>query len=78
MILTLLPHAGENDPWFKVKVPEPPADATMEQLRDFAALCGVVSLNLATGPNAGRLDGTVKRTLREYVFLYELEMELPE
>ena len=76
MILTLLPHVGENDPWFKVKVPEPPPDATTDQVRDFAALCGVVSLNL-TGPNAGRLDMAVKRTLREYVFAYDLGMELP-
>jgi hypothetical protein len=77
MIRRVLPFVGESDPWFKVKVPEPAPDATMEQLRDFAALCGVVSLNLA-GPNSGRLDDTVKRTLREYVFAYELEMELPE
>ena len=77
MILCLLPHVGESDPWFKVTVPSPPPDAAMEQLRDFGSLCGVVSLNL-NAPNAGRLDGAVKRTLREYVFAYELEMEVPE
>ena len=76
MILRLLPHAGESEPWFKVVVPGPGPDAPYDQTLEFGALCGVVSLNLSE-PNAGRLDAEVKRAVRAYCGTW-LTMELPE
>ncbi len=57
--------------WSEVHVPEPPDNASHEQVMDFAALCGTyIGSAIGGGP-------LTRRVARMYCSRWELELEMP-